>query len=742
MQHGFGVIFEPVDAVAFEALVDDAADARLDCPAADRNAGLSKGSVPHARRVVDEVVHGVPHDRGATASRELVDVRQQDFDLTFGKQRFRLCEPLFPRRLAPGFHLVGDGTEALDGVRMVDNLAETLWRQTESLSERGSATPYPFGAVAQQGHLRRLLCSHEPQMADQERIGVVAVAHRAIEEGAVGWVFLAVLADDIDGQHLRLAPRSVVSAMPGLRIAPASFRVLAHPQSASIDSDGHMLASELASRRLFGRRSRKGRSTPLEGLVREHVGQPQGGLVGHIEPVLAKTRTRYGHGVRVGDFARYLRTERRCGLTGNSERSQCRTYARARLTATSDASLEGPGLRWRCDGKHGECLKLNHGPTEQPNLGRPATVRLELHSGFGSARHTVCLRRFHERRSDHPMPQHLGHHDVRSTGPRVPNSPLSVVELLGRRRAKSLGGNGHQPIVHRADQLLDPRTQSRWKFRSPFHEGLRSRSGSRAKRKPPGDLFMRSRPGASLNQRSFAGSLPDDTGNVAYPILDARIAETYAAHSNATLAKGIYDSYVRAIRWASDRVGKRGIVGFVTNANFIEANTADGLRKCLASEFSSLYIFHLRGNQRTAGERSKKEGGKVFGSGSRAPVAISILVKNPAAPNNGKIRFYDVGDYLTREEKLAAVSAFKDIAGIGAANAWTEIVPDAHGDWLKQRDDTFANYIALGIKDKNDPTHLRFLLSGRRDKSRRMGVQSLEGWSFSTDEEDDCLLRV
>jgi len=193
----------------------------------------------------------------------------------------------------------------------------------------------------------------------------------------------------------------------------------------------------------------------------------------------------------------------------------------------------------------------------------------------------------------------------------------------------------------------------------------------------------------------------DDSGNVAYPLLDARIAETYAARSNATLAKGIYDSYVRAIRWASDRVGHTGIVGFVTNANYIEANTADGLRRCLVDEFSSLYIFHLRGNQRTAGERSKKEGGKVFGSGSRAPVAISLLVKNPKALEHGRINFHDVGDYLTREAKLATVMSLRDIAGIERENGWTRIVPDAHGDWLKQRDGGFTAHIPLGIKDKN-----------------------------------------
>jgi predicted helicase len=102
----------------------------------------------------------------------------------------------------------------------------------------------------------------------------------------------------------------------------------------------------------------------------------------------------------------------------------------------------------------------------------------------------------------------------------------------------------------------------------------------------------------------------------------------------------------------SDRVGDSGIIGFVTNAGFLEANTADGLRKCLAEEFSSIYIFHLRGNQRTSGEQSRKEGGKIFGSGSRAPIAITILVKNPQAEGHGRIWLHDIGDYLTQQQKL------------------------------------------------------------------------------------------
>ncbi|TLD68506.1 damage-inducible protein [Phragmitibacter flavus] len=190
----------------------------------------------------------------------------------------------------------------------------------------------------------------------------------------------------------------------------------------------------------------------------------------------------------------------------------------------------------------------------------------------------------------------------------------------------------------------------------------------------------------------------DNTGNLVYPHLDDRIRSTYVMQSRGTLSKGLYNSYVRAIRWASDRIGKSGIIGFVTNGGFVDTNSADGLRKCLADEFSSIHIFHLRGDQRTQGERSRKEGGKIFGGGSRAPIAISLLVKNAVAQERGQIHFHDIGEYLSREEKLAKIVEFQDIRGITDAEGWKTIVPDPHGDWLRQRDASFVEHIAAGDK--------------------------------------------
>lgn len=193
-------------------------------------------------------------------------------------------------------------------------------------------------------------------------------------------------------------------------------------------------------------------------------------------------------------------------------------------------------------------------------------------------------------------------------------------------------------------------------------------------------------------------SANDDAANVEYKNLNKRIEKTYSATSTATRQSALYDNYIRAFRWASDRLGDEGIIGFVTNAGWVDANATDGLRKCLQEEFSTIYVFHLRGNQRTSGEISRKEGGKIFGAGSRAPIAISILVRKKNAYEQGKIYFHDIGDYLDRKQKLAIVSSFKSIEGIKEANKFREIIPDEESNWINQGDKTFKKFIAIGDK--------------------------------------------
>ena len=196
----------------------------------------------------------------------------------------------------------------------------------------------------------------------------------------------------------------------------------------------------------------------------------------------------------------------------------------------------------------------------------------------------------------------------------------------------------------------------------------------------------------SAKQRSAA----DDNPNVDYPELEQRIAETYVARSTATNRNSLYDTYKMAIRWASDRIKEQGVIAIVTNGSWIDGNADEGVRACLAEEFSSIHVLNLRGNQRTQGERSRREGGKIFGQGSRAPVAITILVKNPDAAHNGcHIHYRDIGDYLSREEKLAILRETQSISGF---TDWEEIMPNEHYDWIRQRSDIFQQFYPMGSR--------------------------------------------
>ncbi|WP_414662194.1 DEAD/DEAH box helicase [Horticoccus sp. 23ND18S-11] len=192
--------------------------------------------------------------------------------------------------------------------------------------------------------------------------------------------------------------------------------------------------------------------------------------------------------------------------------------------------------------------------------------------------------------------------------------------------------------------------------------------------------------------------------NLRYPGLDGRIRSTYAERSNATLKNSLYDSYVRALRWASDRIEVRGVVGFVTNGSFIDSNALDGVRASLADEFTSVYVFNLRGNIRTF---DKAEGQNVFGQSSMALIAISLFIKNPDRKRRCEIYYHDVGDYLTREEKLGAISRLRSLNGIHREKGWMRISPNSSHDWINQRDPVFEMFVSLGDK-KNDRTKAIF----------------------------------
>lgn len=185
----------------------------------------------------------------------------------------------------------------------------------------------------------------------------------------------------------------------------------------------------------------------------------------------------------------------------------------------------------------------------------------------------------------------------------------------------------------------------------------------------------------------------DNNKNIEYPRLFKSIADSYVKNSKTTSVLGMYDSYVLSIRWASNRLNDKGVIGFVSNGSYIDSQSADGLRYSLYNEFNHLYIFNLRGDARTSGEQRRKEAGNIFGGGSRTPIAVSILVKDGS--DHHEVHYHDVGDYLNREQKLSVLTEAKTIENI----EWTTIRLDKNNDWINQRDSNYESYRALADED-------------------------------------------
>lgn len=188
-----------------------------------------------------------------------------------------------------------------------------------------------------------------------------------------------------------------------------------------------------------------------------------------------------------------------------------------------------------------------------------------------------------------------------------------------------------------------------------------------------------------------AKSENDNNQNLSHPKFQKWVYDTYGKNSTSrSVGKTTRDTLIQSIRMASDLLKDKGVIGFVVNGSFIDSKSADGFRKCVAQEFSHLYVLNLRGNARTSGETFKKEGGKIFDSGSRATIAIIFFVKDKSVPNN-TIFYYEVEDYLKREAKLNLLAGFENLESV----PFKEITPNAKGDWINQREDAFDKLIPL-----------------------------------------------
>ena len=216
-------------------------------------------------------------------------------------------------------------------------------------------------------------------------------------------------------------------------------------------------------------------------------------------------------------------------------------------------------------------------------------------------------------------------------------------------------------------------------------------------------------------------SANDDNANASYPTIDAAIEDSYVAASRASSRKALYDSYIRAIKWASLRIQDRGVIAFITNGGWLEANTADGMRMALTEEFSSVYVFNLRGNALAAGERGRREGRPVFefggwradgseikntSGGSRATIAITVLVKDPTSAGSANIMYAAVDDFLSAGQKVKAVREARHILAVPLRG----IVPNADGDWLDQRSDDFPRFVGIASRDGSAAVFAKYAL--------------------------------
>jgi len=197
-------------------------------------------------------------------------------------------------------------------------------------------------------------------------------------------------------------------------------------------------------------------------------------------------------------------------------------------------------------------------------------------------------------------------------------------------------------------------------------------------------------PPYSIGQKSAN----DNAQNMKYPKLEERIEDRYVKNSEASLNKTAYDSYIKAFRWATDRLDKNngGIIGFITNSNWLDNNGLDGFRKCFEKEFSKIYIFNLRGAIKgRSGNAAKIEGQNIFNI--MTGVAITILVKKPAENTvyKAEIKYCDIGDYLSRTEKLRIINDSKSIKNL----KFKTIEPNKHGDWINKRSDLFGTWIPV-----------------------------------------------
>lgn len=190
----------------------------------------------------------------------------------------------------------------------------------------------------------------------------------------------------------------------------------------------------------------------------------------------------------------------------------------------------------------------------------------------------------------------------------------------------------------------------------------------------------------------------DNNKNRKYPEIDRRVNQSYAKASRATNKNALSNPYVKAFRWASDRIGENGVVAFVSDNSFLDDVSFDGMRAHLAKDFSAIYHLNLKGNARTAGERRRREGGNVFLDQIRVSVGITFLVRSRArSQTDCEVWVHSVDDFLRAGQKIAIL----ENAGTYQRIPWERMTVDARHTWLTRgMSDNYESLAPLGVKKR------------------------------------------
>ncbi len=219
----------------------------------------------------------------------------------------------------------------------------------------------------------------------------------------------------------------------------------------------------------------------------------------------------------------------------------------------------------------------------------------------------------------------------------------------------------------------------------------------------------------------------DNNKNRKYETMDARVRETYSQDSKATNKNALSDPYVKAIRWASDRIGEEGVVAFVTNNSFLDGVAFDGMRKHLAKDFDAIYILDFGGNARKG---LKVSDANVFGI--RVGVSINLFVKNKQnLSKSTRIFYYCTDDLWNRKQKFDFLSESQNAGNV----EWQTIQPDPRHTWLTEGlHAEFDTFIPMGSKEakaaKGEPMDVIF-------KTYSAGVNtSRDAWAYNFNPDD------